>query len=91
VKSAFPDHFYISLKYRDIYDDITRFSNKILIYLLIFFPVIWIHMNIRNEKIRLLLNEVQTGYRELQSEKELKVKLWESNSNEILIPIKIWE
>ena len=51
----------------------------------------WAHANIRNEKARLLLNEVQTRYEQLLSETYLKKRSWESNPNDIQIPIKIWK
>jgi len=51
----------------------------------------WGHVNIRNEKARLLLNEVQTRYEQLLSETYLKKRSWESNPNDIQIPIKIWK
>ncbi len=51
----------------------------------------WAHVNIRNEKARLLLNEVQTRYEQLLSETYLKKRSWQSNPNDIQIPIKIWK
>lgn len=51
----------------------------------------WAQLNIKNQKTRLLLNEVRTRYKQLQSETYLKKRSWESHPNNIQIPIKIWK
>ena len=50
----------------------------------------WTLSNIRNQKTRLLLKETQKRYNQLQLEADCKKRLWNSNADEIQIPIKIW-
>lgn len=50
----------------------------------------WAQLHIKNQKIRILLNEVRRSYDQLQLETYNKRKLWESNPNNIQIQIKIW-
>ena len=51
----------------------------------------WAQLNIKNQKTRLLLNETHRRYEQLQLETHHKRRSWESNPNDIKIPIKIWK